>query len=41
MLELVRQFAMTLESPVWDAVRKPAPWISEMTAAGQPMVVNG
>jgi nitrogenase molybdenum-cofactor synthesis protein NifE len=41
MLELVRQLALTLESPVWEAMRKPAPWISEMTAAGQPMVVNG
>ncbi len=26
MLELVRQLALTLESPVWQAVRKPAPW---------------
>ncbi|MGZ8195986.1 MAG: nitrogenase component 1, partial [Methylosarcina sp.] len=26
MLELVRQLALTLESPVWEAVRKPAPW---------------
>ncbi|BBI99394.1 nitrogenase molybdenum-cofactor biosynthesis protein NifE [Ferrigenium kumadai] len=26
MLELARQLALTLESPVWQAVRKPAPW---------------
>ena len=28
MLELVRQLALTLESPVWEAVRRPAPWAS-------------
>lgn len=26
MLELVRQLCLTLESPVWQAVRRPAPW---------------
>jgi nitrogenase molybdenum-cofactor synthesis protein NifE len=26
MLELVRQLALTMESPVWEAVRTPAPW---------------
>ena len=26
MLELVRQLSLTIESPVWDAVRAPAPW---------------
>ncbi|GAB1257710.1 nitrogenase iron-molybdenum cofactor biosynthesis protein NifE [Aurantivibrio plasticivorans] len=26
MLELVRQLTLTLESPVWEAVRRPAPW---------------
>lgn len=26
MLELARQLALTLESPVWNAVRAPAPW---------------
>ena len=41
MLELVRQLALTLESPVWEAVRKPAPWLTESVAVGQPMVVNG
>ncbi len=28
MLELVRQLALTMESPVWPAVRQPAPWIT-------------
>ena len=41
MLELVRQLALTLENPVWEAVRKPAPWLTESAAIGQPMVVNG
>jgi len=41
MLELVRQLALTLESPVWEAVRKPAPWLAETGATGQPIVVNG
>ncbi|ALG69275.1 nitrogenase iron-molybdenum cofactor biosynthesis protein NifE [Beggiatoa leptomitoformis] len=26
MLELVRQLALTIESPIWSAVRQPAPW---------------
>ncbi|MBL4832558.1 MAG: nitrogenase iron-molybdenum cofactor biosynthesis protein NifE [Pseudomonas sp.] len=26
MLELVRQLALTIESPVWESVRAPAPW---------------
>ena len=26
MLELVRQLALTIESPIWEAVRAPAPW---------------
>jgi nitrogenase molybdenum-cofactor synthesis protein NifE len=26
MTELARQLALTIESPVWQAVRKPAPW---------------
>ncbi len=26
MLELARQLTITLESPVWEAVRRPAPW---------------
>ncbi len=27
MLELARQLTLTLESPIWDAVRRPAPWL--------------
>jgi nitrogenase molybdenum-cofactor synthesis protein NifE len=30
MLELVRQLALTIESPVWEAVRAPAPWKSHL-----------
>ncbi len=26
MLELVRQLALTMESPIWPALRRPAPW---------------
>lgn len=26
MVELARQLALTMESPVWEAVRRPAPW---------------
>ncbi|MCK5789780.1 MAG: nitrogenase iron-molybdenum cofactor biosynthesis protein NifE [Ketobacter sp.] len=38
MLELVRQLTLTLESPVWDAVRRPAPWVE---TAGELLTVNG
>jgi len=34
MLELVRQLALTLESPVWEAVRRPSPW-AEDSSYGQ------
>ena len=35
MKELVRQLALTLESPVWEAVRTPAPWTTKaMVVAG-------
>jgi nitrogenase molybdenum-cofactor synthesis protein NifE len=37
MLELVRQLALTIESPVWQAVRKPAPW-AKAKATGMPLV---
>ena len=33
MLELVRQLALTIESPVWKAVRSPAPWHMQKLAA--------
>ena len=36
MIELARQLALTIESPVWDAVRKPAPWAASK-AAGMPV----
>jgi len=37
MIELARQLALTIESPVWDAVRKPAPW-ARTKAAGTPLI---
>ncbi len=36
MLELVRQLALTLEAPVWDQVRAPAPWATQ-SLAGEPL----
>jgi nitrogenase molybdenum-cofactor synthesis protein NifE len=33
MRELARQLALTLESPVWEAVRRPAPWSVPAAAA--------
>ena len=33
MLELVRQLALTMESPVWESVRAPAPWKKAKVAA--------
>jgi nitrogenase molybdenum-cofactor synthesis protein NifE len=33
MQELARQLALTLESPVWEAVRQPAPWSNPLAAA--------
>lgn len=42
MVELVRQLCLTLENPVWEAVRKPAPW--ESAVAGKvatPITVMG
>ncbi len=34
MLELVRQLALSIESPVWSAVRAPAPWRMPKSASG-------
>jgi len=39
MVELARQFALTLESPIWQAVRKPAPWQAEKSC-GQPLTTE-
>jgi nitrogenase molybdenum-cofactor synthesis protein NifE len=36
MPELARQLALTIENPVWQAVRRPAPWAREK-AAGTPV----
>jgi nitrogenase molybdenum-cofactor synthesis protein NifE len=32
MLELVKQLALTIESPIWQSVRAPAPWVSTQPA---------
>jgi len=39
MLELVRQLCLTLENPVWKAVRKPAPW--QKAGLGEILTANG
>jgi nitrogenase molybdenum-cofactor synthesis protein NifE len=48
MLELVRQLALTIESPVWEAVRAPAPWKIKIppsspasTGSGQALLKRG
>lgn len=41
MVELVRQLCLTLENPVWQAVRKPAPWESSAQTLATPLTVNG
>ncbi len=38
MVELARQLALSIESPVWAAVRKPAPW-AKQSAPGSALVV--
>ncbi len=39
MVELARQLALTIESPVWKAVRTPAPW-AKTKAAGVPLTAG-
>lgn len=39
MLELVRQLALTLEAPVWEQVRAPAPWATQ-AIAGEPLAAR-
>ncbi|MRR51474.1 MAG: nitrogenase iron-molybdenum cofactor biosynthesis protein NifE [Rhodocyclaceae bacterium] len=36
MVELAKQLALSIESPVWPAVRKPAPWAASK-AGGEPL----
>ncbi|MEF8701581.1 MAG: nitrogenase iron-molybdenum cofactor biosynthesis protein NifE [Candidatus Accumulibacter sp. UW26] len=40
MLELVRQLALTIESPVWRKVRSPSPWATQ-PASGKTAAVAG
>jgi nitrogenase molybdenum-cofactor synthesis protein NifE len=37
MLELARQLCLTVESPIWEAVRRPAPWASAESAETPPV----
>ncbi|MCB1966798.1 MAG: nitrogenase iron-molybdenum cofactor biosynthesis protein NifE [Candidatus Accumulibacter sp.] len=41
MVELARQLALSIESPVWDAVRRPAPWATQRGQAGAPAAAVG
>jgi nitrogenase molybdenum-cofactor synthesis protein NifE len=34
MIELARQLTLAVESPIWEAVRRPAPWLSRGLSAG-------
>lgn len=40
MLELVRQLCLALENPVWEATRRPAPWVQVGTEHLHPQVVT-
>ncbi|WP_428034964.1 nitrogenase component 1, partial [Amphritea sp.] len=40
MLELVKQLAITIESPIWSAVRDPAPW-DEMPSEAELLIAEG
>jgi nitrogenase molybdenum-cofactor synthesis protein NifE len=40
MLELAKQLALTVESPIWQAVRKPAPWSLSPGVTQQELAVN-
>ncbi|WP_261832934.1 nitrogenase iron-molybdenum cofactor biosynthesis protein NifE [Amphritea atlantica] len=40
MLELVKQLAITIESPIWSAVRDPAPW-EEMPSEAELLIAEG
>jgi nitrogenase molybdenum-cofactor synthesis protein NifE len=35
MVELARQLALTIESPVWQQVRRPAPWVTQPAGAAE------
>lgn len=40
MLELVKQLTLTIESPVWQAVRAPAPWKKDLSGLNEE-ITNG
>ena len=35
MVELARQLVLTIESPIWDALRRPAPWMSQCPSSSR------
>jgi nitrogenase molybdenum-cofactor synthesis protein NifE len=37
MLELVKQLTLTIESPIWQAVRTPAPWKITASTTASPL----
>ncbi len=39
MPELAKQLALTIGNPVWEAVRKPAPWAADRRL-GTPLTAN-
>jgi nitrogenase molybdenum-cofactor synthesis protein NifE len=41
MLELARQLCLTIESPVWEAVRRPAPWAVPGPPASRRQLTDG
>ncbi|WP_291992829.1 nitrogenase iron-molybdenum cofactor biosynthesis protein NifE [Candidatus Accumulibacter sp. ACC003] len=41
MVELARQLALSIESPVWEAVRRPAPWATHGSQASVPVARVG
>ena len=40
MLELARQLTLTVESPIWEAVRRPAPWRSGQVSRDVPVAAG-
>jgi len=41
MTELARQLALTIESPVWEKVRRPSPWAKVSTTKENKSVTGG
>ncbi|MES9812523.1 MAG: nitrogenase iron-molybdenum cofactor biosynthesis protein NifE [Candidatus Thiodiazotropha sp.] len=41
MVELARQLVLTIDSPIWSAVRQTPPWVSRKTVSGNTPVEDG